>query len=197
MAFVGGAVRLGNARVSAAPGVCRSGGIAAARMTIAPSREETKVAQPAGEQQPKWKVRLLYDSDCPLCMREVNFLTKKDAGRGIIDFVDIVDLGYSPEDNQGISFEEAMGRIHAILPDGRVITGVEVFREVYSALGMGWVYAITKVPGIGQLADSVYNLWADARLRLTGRKDLAELIKEREEQLAQLSDCETSCKIEW
>ena len=29
-----------------------------------------------------WQIKLLYDSECPLCMREVNFLQRRDAGRG-------------------------------------------------------------------------------------------------------------------
>jgi predicted DCC family thiol-disulfide oxidoreductase YuxK len=39
--------------------------------------------------QPTWKIELLYDGKCPLCLREVNFLRQKDAGRGIVSFVDI------------------------------------------------------------------------------------------------------------
>ena len=70
---------------------------------------------------PTWKVNLLYDGDCPLCLREVNFLRKKDAGRGIVKFTDIADLNYSAEENGGVDFETAMGRIHAVLADGTVV----------------------------------------------------------------------------
>ncbi len=41
-----------------------------------------------------WKIQLLYDGQCPLCLREVNFLLKRDAGRGIVNFVDIASLNY-------------------------------------------------------------------------------------------------------
>lgn len=51
-----------------------------------------------------WKIKLLYDGECPLCVREVNFLTKKDGGRGIVKFVDIADQDYSPEENGGVDF---------------------------------------------------------------------------------------------
>jgi predicted DCC family thiol-disulfide oxidoreductase YuxK len=43
-----------------------------------------------------WKIKLLYDGECPLCLREVNFLQKRDAGRELIAFVDISDLNYNP-----------------------------------------------------------------------------------------------------
>ena len=130
-----------------------------------------------------WKIKLLYDGECPLCVREVNFLLKRDAGRGIVNFVDIADLNYQPEENGGVDFETAMGRIHAVLPDGTVIKNVEVFRRVYEELGMGWIYAITKLPILGAIADWLYNIWADWRLALTGRPNLAKVIAQREKQL--------------
>ena len=144
--------------------------------------------------QPNWKIKLLYDGECPLCLREVNFLQKRDAGRGKVAFVDIAANDYNPEENAGIDFETAMGRIHGILPDGTVIKNVEVFRRVYEALGMGWVYAITKLPVLGALANFIYGIWADLRLRLTGRPDLETVIKERQERL----DCndESRCRLD-
>jgi predicted DCC family thiol-disulfide oxidoreductase YuxK len=129
--------------------------------------------------KPDWKIKLLYDGECPLCVREVNFLQKKDAGRGIINFVDIADENYDPQQNAGIDFETAMGRIHAITNDGEVIRNVEVFRRVYEALGMGWIYAVTKLPVLGAIADLLYNIWADWRLKLTGRPDLETIVAQK------------------
>lgn len=39
---------------------------------------------------------------------------------------------------------QAMLKIHAIEADGTIITGVPVFRRLYQAVGLGWVYAITQ-----------------------------------------------------
>ncbi|MGD1919760.1 MAG: thiol-disulfide oxidoreductase DCC family protein [Pleurocapsa sp.] len=132
--------------------------------------------------KPSWKIKLLYDGECPLCVREVNFLTKKDRGSGIVDFVDIADENYDPQSNANIDFATAMGRIHAILPDGSTIKNVEVFRRVYEELGMGWVYAVTKIPVVGAIADWIYGIWADWRLKLTGRPDLEAVIAQRQEK---------------
>ena len=137
----------------------------------------------ASQPKPSWKIKLLYDGECPLCVREVNFLTKKDAGRGIVNFVDIADPSYDPQDNANIDFATAMGRIHAILPDGSVIKNVEVFQRVYEELGMGWIYAITKLPVIGAIADWIYGIWAKARLKLTGRPDIEAIITERKQKI--------------
>ena len=134
----------------------------------------------------QWRIKLLYDGACPLCVREVNFLQRKDSDRGLINLVDIAADDYAPKDNAGIDFETAMGRIHAILPNGEIIQGVEVFRQTYDILGIGWIYAITKLPVFGWLAETLYDLWADYRLWLTGRSDLQTVIAERQQRLQAL-----------
>jgi predicted DCC family thiol-disulfide oxidoreductase YuxK len=140
-----------------------------------------------------WEIALLYDGECPLCLREVNFLKAKDGGRGRVKFVDISADDYSPEEYGGVSFEVAMGRIHAVLPNGQVIQNVEVFRRTYEILGMGWIYAMTRLPIVGAIADWLYGLWAERRLAWTGRPDLATLVAERRQRL---SCNDVSCKDE-
>jgi predicted DCC family thiol-disulfide oxidoreductase YuxK len=135
-------------------------------------------------QPPSWKIKLLYDGECPLCVREVNFLTKRDAGRGLVAFVDIAADDYTPLLHGGVDYETAMGRIHAVLPDGTLVKNVEVFRRVYEILGMGWVYAATKLPIVGAIANFLYGIWADLRLSLTGRPSLETIVLEREQRLA-------------
>lgn len=140
---------------------------------------------------------MLFDGECPLCVREVNFLKRQDGDRGLIKFVDIAADDYKAEDNAGIDFETAMGRIHGILADGTVIQNVEVFRQIYDVLGIGWVYAITKLPLVGRLADALYGVWADYRTILTGRADLKTIVAEREQRRKQIIDsCGDRCAIE-
>jgi predicted DCC family thiol-disulfide oxidoreductase YuxK len=135
-----------------------------------------------------WTIKLLYDGQCPLCLREVAFLSRKDSGRGIVAFVDIADLDYNPSDHGGIGFAEAMGRIHAILPNGTILRDVEVFQRVYEALGIGWMYAPTKWPVLRPAIDRLYRLWANWRLALTGRPNLATLLAERQMHLDQCGE---------
>lgn len=130
-----------------------------------------------------WQIKLLYDGECPLCLREVRFLQHKDSGQGKVVFVDIADDNYSPDEHGGVTYEAAMGRIHAILPDGKVVKNVEVFRRFYEVLGIGWVYAATQLPLIGAIANQIYFLWAELRLKLTGRPDLATLVALRQKRL--------------
>jgi predicted DCC family thiol-disulfide oxidoreductase YuxK len=137
-----------------------------------------------------WKIELLYDGACPLCIREVNFLKTKDAGRGLVSFVDIADDNYHPAEHAGIDFETAMGRIHAVLPDGTVVKNVEVFRRTYEILGMGWIYAITRIPAIEYLANLLYGIWADLRLVLTGRPNLASIVASHQQRLDSCKTCQ-------
>ena len=121
---------------------------------------------------------LLFDGGCPLCLREVNFLRRRDPARRIA-FVDIDSPEYDPHQYGDISYRNAMGRIHAITADGTILQNVAVFREAYRMVGLGWIYAPTRWPLISTLVDQVYSLWASQRLKITGRPDLDSLCSER------------------
>lgn len=122
-------------------------------------------------------------------------LMGRDQGKGNIDFVDIASPSYDPAKNAGVSYEMAMRRIHGILPDGTVVSNVEVFRRCYDAVGLGWLYAFTKYYPFGPLANAAYELWAANRLRVTGREDLATLVEQRE-LAGQGATCdEDACEI--
>ncbi|NER82690.1 MAG: DUF393 domain-containing protein [Leptolyngbya sp. SIO1D8] len=153
-------------------------------MTSPSTRDRATSFMPSASAQTTWKIKLLYDGGCPLCLREVDFLKKKDGGRGLICFVDIADDLYNPAEHGGVDFATAMGRIHAVLSDGTIIQNVEVFRQIYRLLGIGWIYAPTGWPVIGPIVDKLYGVWADWRLRLTGRPDLATLVAQRQQRLA-------------
>ncbi|KAJ0106399.1 hypothetical protein Patl1_17978 [Pistacia atlantica] len=143
---------------------------------LTPNKEQQKEASPEPE---NWKIKMLYDGDCPLCMREVNMLRERNKQYGTIKFVDIGSDEYSPEENQGLDYKTVMGRIHAILSDGTVVTDVEAFRRLYEQVGLGWVYAITKYEPIATVADAVYGVWAKFRLQITGRPPLEEILETR------------------
>jgi predicted DCC family thiol-disulfide oxidoreductase YuxK len=142
-----------------------------------------------------WKIKLLFDGACPLCVREVNFLKRKDGDRHLIKFIDIAAEDYDPADNANIDFETAMGRIHAVLPNGEIVRDVEVFRQIYEILGIGWIYAVPKLPLVGSLADLLYGVWADYRLLLTGRANLKTIIAQRQQLRKDKEFCDNGCAI--
>ena len=65
--------------------------------------------------------------------------------------------------------DELMAEMHGRLPDGRWVTGVEVFRQLYSNAGFGPIVRLTRLPIIKQLLNGGYFLFAKYRIRLTGR----------------------------
>ena len=125
------------------------------------------------------KLKLLFDGGCPLCLREVKFLRSRDTLDNI-SFIDIDSPNYQPDLYSGISYKDAMGRIHAINESGEILKDVAVFREAYRLIGLGWIYAPTNWPILSSLIDQVYKLWAQWRLPLTRRPSLEQLCKEKE-----------------
>ena len=122
----------------------------------------------------KTKLILLYDGACPICRSEIKFLKEKDK-RGYISFVNIDSEDYSPDKYLGINYRKAMDRIHAIKLNGEIIKDVEVFREAYRLIGLGWIYYPTKLPVFKNIIDLIYISWAKSRLKLTNRKSLDEI----------------------
>ncbi|KAF9667829.1 hypothetical protein SADUNF_Sadunf15G0064000 [Salix dunnii] len=118
---------------------------------------------PAGFQS---RIRAIHEA-------AVNMLRERNESYGTIKFVDISSDEYSPEENQGLDYKTVMGRIHAILSDGTVVTDVEAFRKLYEQVGLGWVYAVTKYEPIATIADAIYSVWAKYRLQITAFNEMA------------------------
>ena len=124
------------------------------------------------------ELTLLFDGGCPLCVREVRFLQRRDR-QARLGFVDIDASEYDAAAYADISYRSAMGRIHAITGSGEVLRDVAVFREAYRLIGLGWLYAPTSWPLIGSVVDWIYGIWAARRLQITGRADLETLCQGR------------------
>lgn len=115
---------------------------------------------------------------------EVKYLAKKDKA-GKIKFTDIEDPSYNPSDpaNANIEYATGMKSMHAVLANGEIITGVAVFRELYSAIGLGWLYGFTKYPYIKPIIDKLYDSWAVYRTDLTRGTPVDVLIQQRNKAL--------------
>jgi predicted DCC family thiol-disulfide oxidoreductase YuxK len=116
---------------------------------------------------PAPEIEVFFDGGCPLCSREVRFLRRWDR-RGVIRFTDIDAEGFEPAPGHP-GLDALMARIHAQLPDGRWIEGVEVFRRLYTAIGFGPLVALSRLTGVRHLLDWSYALFARNRRRLFGR----------------------------
>ena len=112
---------------------------------------------------------VFYDGDCPLCMKEIRMLQWMDRNNHRILFTDIAAPDFNATAMTGKTQDELMAEIYGRLPSGEMVTGMEVFRQLYGAVGLGFVFAPTAWPVVAPAFDKAYQLFAKNRLRLTGR----------------------------
>lgn len=137
---------------------------------------------------------ILIDGQCSLCRREAAFLQRLDAGRGRLRILDITANDFDP--SCYAPMDELMGQIHGVAPDGRLLTGMEVFRRAYRAVaeGGGFVarlmsagWRITGWPVVRPIADAIYRWFA--RNRVTISACAARLIGQGPELLCDGDRC--------
>jgi len=112
-----------------------------------------------------YPLTLLYDGACPVCRLEMDRLAQRDTLKRLV-FVDIAapdfELARYAGDS-GVTLEDLNLLIHAVLPGGRLVAGVEVFRRAYGALGLGLLFAPTALPVLKPLFDRGYAAFARNR----------------------------------
>ncbi|GAB5406047.1 MAG: DUF393 domain-containing protein [Aureliella sp.] len=137
-------------------------------MEAVASRKETLAsAEPIPAIEKGKRLEVFYDSECPLCNREIAVLRWMDR-RDRVQFTDIASpefdaANYKRADNEFV--DEIQGR----LADGQWITGVEVLRQLYAAVGFGLFMIPTRWPGISHALEWAYRIFARNRLKWTGR----------------------------
>ena len=124
------------------------------------------------------KLTIFFDGGCPLCRREVDFLQSRNQ-KGHLGFIDINSSDFSLDLKYGITYKQAMERIHALKSDGSVIKDIKVFQEAYTLIGLGWIYAPTKFPIFDKFIEFIYGMWAKYRLKLTFRPSIEKLCDKR------------------
>ena len=129
----------------------------------------------------KNKLIFLFDGGCPLCLRETNFLRRRDVLKKI-NFVDINNENYNPTLFKDISYLEAMSNLHGILENGNIIKGLDVLAYSYELIGLGWVYFPLKIELLAPALRLFYQYWAKYRLKITGRSNIEKLCTSKCEQ---------------
>lgn len=143
-----------------------------------------------------------------MCRWEIDLLRRRDERvnrkQRRLRFTDLEDPGgYDANDpaNAGISYATGMASMHAVTAQGRILTGVPVFRAAYRAVGWGWLWHITTWPVVSWIADSLYNVFAKYRTRLTRGATVPALVQAYEEKRALMQQqaqqaCDTgSCQV--
>ena len=120
--------------------------------------------------QPKTKpypLTVYFDGECPVCRREIDIM-KIFNRRRQLQFIDFSISTYSSSEH-GLNQCDLGKVIHARWADGTIITGVDVFREMWEAIGLGWLSRFSRRPTLNRLLTLAYSWFARNRLRLTGR----------------------------
>ena len=114
-----------------------------------------------------YPLTVYFDGECPICRREID-LMKVLNRRERLQFIDFSNSSYQPTDQRLSQCD--LGRvIHARWSDGTIITGVEVFREMWEAIGLGFLARFSRLSGINTLLVRAYAWFAKNRLWLTKR----------------------------
>jgi predicted DCC family thiol-disulfide oxidoreductase YuxK len=102
------------------------------------------------------ETRILYNDRCPICRAEIAHYRKRAAATGApLRFDDLNAVDLAP---YALTPDQAKRRMHALTPEGRVISGIPAFAAIWAALpGMGWLARLVMVPGVRQVADLLYN----------------------------------------
>jgi predicted DCC family thiol-disulfide oxidoreductase YuxK len=116
------------------------------------------------------KFEVFFDGACHLCTKEINMLRFLDRKSRIV-FTDIAAPGFDAVEHTGITYEALMGAIHGRVEDAPLVEGVEVFRQLYGRVGFSALIWLSRVPGIVQLLELSYVMFAKNRLKWTGRCD--------------------------
>jgi len=114
-----------------------------------------------------YPLTIFFDGACPICDREIALMRRLDRHRRLL----LCDFSRADYDPTSINISPAeLGRIiHARWGDGTVITGVDVFRAMWEAVGLGFLAKLTRLSLIEPLVVNAYAWFARNRLRLTGR----------------------------
>jgi len=114
------------------------------------------------------KLTFLYDGACAICDTEAARLRRWNRGKGTLSFVDISADGFDPRP-YGATLMDLMGRVHAVRTDGTVLIGMDAIRAAYDEVGLGWLLAPTRWPGLRRLFDRCYLWFARNRYRISRR----------------------------
>ena len=115
----------------------------------------------------QYALTVFFDGACPICAREIALMKRLDRKQQLA----FCDFSRSDYDAASIGLAPAeLGRIiHARWADGSVITGVEVFRAMWDAVGLGVLTKLSRLSLVEPLVLKAYAWFARNRLRLTGR----------------------------
>jgi predicted DCC family thiol-disulfide oxidoreductase YuxK len=102
------------------------------------------------------ETRILYNDACPICRAEIrHYQARAERASAPLSFD---DLNATDLEGWDMTPDQAKRRLHARLPDGTIVSGVEAFALIWERLpGYGWLARLVRLPGLRGLAEFSYN----------------------------------------
>lgn len=99
------------------------------------------------------ETRVLYNETCPVCRTEIDAYRRRAAAQGLPIRFDALDRA----EDWGLTPDQAARQLH-VWQDGRVLTGIEAFRALWSAMpGWRWLARVTGWPVIRPVVGALYS----------------------------------------
>ena len=107
---------------------------------------------------------VFYDGGCPLCRREIAHYQRIDRER-CIQWADIQQEADTLQAH-GLSWEQAMQRMHVRDSDGQMVSGAAAFVVLWRQFPRyRFLAGLVSLPGIHWAAEQVYTVFARRRYR--------------------------------
>ena len=107
---------------------------------------------------------VFYDGGCPLCRREIAHYQRIDSERRI-QWADIQQEADTLR-SLGLSWEQAMQRMHVRDSDGQMVSGAAAFAVLWRQFPRyRFLAGLVSLPGIHWVAEQVYTVFARRRYR--------------------------------
>ncbi len=113
--------------------------------------------------KPSNTIDILYDANCRFLTRTTQFLKRRDH-RNRVHLVNMAARKFDAGNFDRSQCELTAG-IYARMPDGTLITGLDAFRELGSAVGLRPLILLTQLPVIKSLLNMGYGFLAKSLLR--------------------------------
>lgn len=98
------------------------------------------------------QTRVLYNDTCPVCRFEIDSYRRRALADGLPIRFDSLDRA----SDWGLSFDQAARQLH-VWQDGRVLSGMDAFRALWSAMPRWrWLARLSGWPLLRPLTDILY-----------------------------------------
>lgn len=117
------------------------------------------------------KFAVLFDGQCPLCIRSVNTVAFWD-WRAKFVFRDVNAWEQIARDYPGLDQQKCLEEMQVMIPRGEghvALAGFYAFRKIVQHLPLGMlIWPVLFIPGVPWIGTRVYRFIASRRKRLTG-----------------------------